>query len=123
VRVYDVVAAEQAVLPLPALPAVDSTVRSAGGRETSIVWIDGGAELPSLQRVVVLAGGAATSLREGDRLEVVGDGRRIAGGPVLPGTRAAVVRVVRVTAQGASARIESQTQPVVSIGMAARTLP
>ncbi|AHG91093.1 hypothetical protein J421_3556 [Gemmatirosa kalamazoonensis] len=123
VRVYDVVAAEQAVLPLPALPPVDSTLRSSGGRETSIVWIDGGAELPSLQRTVVLAGGAGTSLREGDRLEVVGDGRRIAGGPMLPGTRAAVLRVVRVTPQGASARLESQAQPVVSIGMAARTLP
>ena len=110
-------------MPLAPLPPVDSAATSPGGRESSIVWIDGGAELPSLQRIVVLAGGAATRLREGDRLEVVGDGRRIAGGPVLPGTRAAVVRVVRVTPQGASARIESQQQPVVSIGMAARELP
>jgi hypothetical protein len=123
IRVYDVVAAEQAVLPLPAVPAVDSTSRSSEVRQATVAWIAGDAELPTLQQTVVLAGGAAATLREGDRFELVGDGRRIAGGPTLPGTRAAVVRVVRVTPWGASARIESQQQPAITVGMAARELP
>jgi hypothetical protein len=42
---------------------------------------------------------------------------------VLPGTRAATVRVIRVTPQGASARIESQQQPAITVGMTARSLP
>jgi len=122
VRVYDVVMAEQGVLPLPAVPAVDSAARG-GRREATVAWIAGGAELPTLQDVVVLAGGQAAGLHEGDRLELIGDGRRIAGGPFLPGTRAATVRVVRVTPWGASARIESQLQPAITVGMGARELP
>lgn len=121
-RVYDVVQAGHAVLPLPPMPPLDAPASATTGRDTRVVWIAGDAELPSLQSVVVLGVGMRDGVREGDRYELVGDGRRISGGAVLPGTRAAVVRVIRVTEHGASATIESQQQPAIARGMLARPL-
>jgi hypothetical protein len=120
-QVYDVVESGHAVLPLPPTPPLDTTRHeTAAQRPTRVAWIAGAAELPTLQSVVVLATSARDGVRTGDRFELVGDGRRIPGGPMLPGTRAAVVQVVRVTEWGVSARVVSHEQPAIAIGMTAR---
>ncbi|MBV9880930.1 MAG: hypothetical protein JO180_10570 [Gemmatirosa sp.] len=120
-RVFDVVEAGHAVVALPAPPSDVPSGHVAPG-ETRVAWVAGSAELPTVKSIVVLAATARDGVREGDRYELVGDGRRIPGGPFLPGTRAAVVRVVRVTDHGASAIVESQQQPAIAAGMLARPL-
>jgi hypothetical protein len=121
-RVFDMVEGGQAVVALPAEPAT-GTASDATPLESRIAWIAGSAELPTLYSAVVLAAGAREGVREGDRFELVADGHALGENAVLPETRAAVARVIRVTEYGATALIVSQQQPAVTAGMRVRRLP
>jgi hypothetical protein len=120
-RVFDDVQGGQAVVALPAEPAM-ATSGAATPLESRIAWISGSAELPTLYGAFVIAAGAREGVREGDRFEVVAEGRRLDAETRLPETRSAIARVIRVTEYGATALIVSQEQPAVAAGMRVRRL-
>ena len=120
-RVFDMVEGGQAVIPLPAEPTPGSG-SDATALESRIAWIAGSAELPTLYSAIVIAAGAREGVREGDRFELVTDGRSLGRDTTLPETRAAVARVIRVTEYGSTALIVSQQQPAVVAGMRVRRL-
>ena len=78
-----------------------------------------GALLPSIQDWIILEPAAGSRIAAGDRLEML---HTVAGPPgVEVGQEVvATARVVRVTAQGASAIVTSVRKPLVAVGTAAR---
>jgi hypothetical protein len=123
-RVFDVVQAGQSVIALPDATAPTTAPATAVSTplESHVVWIAGSAELPTLYGALVLAAGSRDGVREGDRFELVTDARRLSPGTSIPGTRAAIARVVRVTEFGSTALVVSQEQPAVRAGMLVRRL-
>jgi hypothetical protein len=120
VRLYGLVEPGQPVVPLvaDATPAPD-----AAAAPTQVIWVRGSAELPTLQTYVVLGRGARDGVRRGDRFELVGDGRRTPEGESLPTVRVGIARVVRVSADAATAVVTHHDQPAITAGLEARPLP
>ena len=101
---FESVTAEQAFVPLDTTLLEAATVAPVtAGPSVTVLWVEGDALAPSTgQDVIVSRPGDGSALRVGDQLTF--EGRAAAG----EGGLAAVLRVVKVTPQGATARIVSQ---------------
>ncbi len=121
VRLFDAAEVGQRVLtePAGAPPPLESR---AAPLDTRVVWVRGNAELPTVGSVVLLDAGTAHGVREDDVFELLGPARRVAGRDV-PGVRVGVVKVLRLSTNGAAAVVLSQAQPGIETGMHARRLP
>ncbi len=91
--------------------------RAATAPETEVVWIAGGALLPSVQSFLMLGAGEREGVKAGDQFALV---KRRGLGPDAAEQRVALVRVVRVTEFGSTAIVIRQDQPGISVGGAAR---
>ena len=112
-RLFGVIEQGQALLPFVDAPeaAVAGTVDSL---ETQVRWITEKALLPSLQSYLVLSTAAEGVIAVGDRFELVASS--------ATQSRVALVRVVRVGPEGATAIITQQEQPSIREGMRARRI-
>jgi len=112
-RIFGVIEQGQALLPFVDAPdaAVVATVDSV---ETLVRWITRNALLPSLQSYLVLAAVTDGAISVGDRFELIS--------PTATQSRVAIVRVVRVGPEGATAIVTQQEQPSIREGMRARRI-
>jgi hypothetical protein len=112
-RLFGVIEQGQALLPFVDAPeaAVEASVDSV---ETHVRWITQKALLPSLQSYLVLASATEGAIAVGDRFELVSSS--------ATASRVALVRVVRVGPEGATAIITQQEQPSIREGMRARRI-
>jgi LysM repeat protein len=112
-RVYGVIEQGQAVLPYVEAPMapVSGPVSAV---EATVRWITDAPLLPSIQSYLVLAPADGAMLETGDRFELLSAS---AGG-----SRVGEARVVRVTADGATAIVTQQEQPAIRVGMRARRI-
>ncbi|MDQ6611180.1 MAG: LysM peptidoglycan-binding domain-containing protein [Gemmatimonadota bacterium] len=102
----------------PGVGVVTTTPVPAGAAraETSVLWVENDALLPSVQSFVVLAAGTRDGVKAGDEFALISKGIN------TPEQRIAVVRVVRVTAYGSSALVVSQHEPLIAVGASARLI-
>jgi LysM repeat protein len=110
IRLYGVVEQGQAIVPHVEAPAPATEAVSAV--DATVRWITDAPLLPSLQAYLLLTPEEDAELAPGDRFELLSSGS-------AP-SRVAVVRVVRVTSEGATAIVVQQEQPAIKVGMAAR---
>lgn len=112
-RLFGVIEQGHALLPFVDAPeaAVDAVVDPL---ETRVRWITQNALLPSLQSYLVLAPTETGTMAVGDRFELVSSS--------ATQSRVALVRVVRVGPEGATAIITQQEQPSVRAGLVARRI-
>ena len=119
---YDMVMEGDGVMPLEPFD-MDSTSRVAAddiGVTGRVMWIQGEAVLPSLQRYLVVDASSRDGVRLGDQLTLVRPTKEITGGVTLPEQEIAIAQVVRVTDFGITAIILDQTQPAIKPGTLAR---
>ena len=109
-RLYGVVEQGQAIVPYVEAPAPSSEAVSPV--EATVRWITDAPLLPSLQAYLVLTPVDDATLEPGDRFELFSRSETA--------SRVAVVRVVRVTPEGATAIVTGQEQPAIKVGMQAR---
>ena len=102
--------------PATALATTGRSRANASGPETSVLWVENEALLPSVQSFVVLAAGTREGIKAGDEFALIS--RSVS----VPEQRVAVVRVVRVTPYGSSALVISQKEPLIAVGGIARLL-
>ena len=112
----------QHIFALEGVPGVSagttkSVARSAAGPETSVLWVESDALLPSVQSFVLLAAGEREGVKSGDEFALV---NKVGMGAEAVEQRVAVVRVVRVTPFGSSALVTRQDQPAIAVGGVAR---
>jgi len=112
-RIFGVIEQGQALLPFVDAPdaAVVATVDSV---ETHVRWITRNALLPSLQSYLVLAAVTDGAISVGVRFELISS--------TATQSRVAIVRVVRVGPEGATAIVTQQEQPSIREGMRARRI-
>jgi hypothetical protein len=107
------------------LVALAGDAPASGGQRAGssrVSWVGSAGTLPTLQAHVILDRGARDGVRAGDRFELVAEGRRAPTGEPLPGVRVAVVEVVRVSAEAATAIVTHHDQPAISAGLEARPI-
>ncbi len=109
-RLYGVIEQTQMVLPFVEAPEAP-VAGPVEPIETAVRWITD-TPLPSLQTYLVLAPDPA--IASGDRFELVSE--------TATRSRVAVVRVVRVSPEGATAIVMQQDQPAIRVGMQARRI-
>jgi hypothetical protein len=112
-RVYGVIEQGQAVLPYVEAPQAPVT-GPVSAVEATVRWITDAPLLPSIQSYLVLAPADGATLETGDRFELLSASSG--------GSRVGEVRVVRVTADGATAIVTQQEQPAIRVGMRARRI-
>lgn len=110
-----VVPAERFDVPVDVRPGA-----VADGVVTKIISVPARSVLPSLQRYVILEAGQAKGVKVGDQYTLIRPREKMESGVVLPEHQIARVQVVRVTAQGSSAIIVDQIEPVIREGVLAR---
>jgi len=74
--------------------------------------------LPSLQSYVIVS--PAPGMRVGDQITFYRERRETSSGVVLPESEIGVAQLVRVTPQGATARVIDQSYAAIEEGTAAR---
>lgn len=112
-RLFGVVEQGQALLPFDDAPATP-IVADVAPLETTVRWITEQPLLPTLQSYLILAPVEGAEMQPGDRFELVtGEDSK---------SRVAMVRVVRVGAEGATAIVMQQGQPTLRRGMTARRI-
>ena len=113
---FEDVSSGQALIPLDTvLPTLPSAAPVTAGPTVTVLWVEGDALIPSMgQALIVSPPSDGVTLRPGDQVTL--SGRAMAGEsePVV------VVRVMKATAQGATARIVSQGLGRVERGMKGR---
>lgn len=108
----------QAIVPLGRSfeKTVVRPVRGSYPVSGKVVWIQGSPRLPSVQTYVILAGGSAHEVHQGDQFTLLDNGR-YGDGSESPLGATATVTVVRVTPFGASGIVVHQAQPEIRVGM------
>jgi LysM repeat protein len=112
-RLFGVVEQGQALVPFEEAPAAAAT-ESVDSIATTVRWITAKHLLPSLQSYLILANAASGQIQVGDRFELLTES--------AVQSRVAIVRVVRVGAEGATAIITHQDLPTIREGMSARRI-
>ncbi len=112
-RLFGVVEQGQALVPFEEAPAAAET-ESVDSITTTVRWITAKHLLPSLQSYLILANAPGHEMQVGDRFELLTESS--------VQSRVAIVRVVRVGADGATAIITHQDQPTIREGMGARRI-
>ncbi len=112
-RLFGVVEQGQALVPFEEAPAAPAT-ETVDSITTTVRWITAKHLLPSLQSYLILANDPANQIQVGDRFELLTKSS--------VESRVAIVRVVRVGADGATAIITHQDQPTIREGMSARRI-
>ncbi len=105
---------EPFVIPLDTRPAPNEH-----GPITSVIYSPSMAVLPSIQRYVLLAASRADGVKMGDQYTLFRPAKT-ENGVTAPEATIALVQVVRVTDQGASAVIVAQVEPMIKVGTTAR---
>ena len=93
--------------------------RSAGAPETHVIWVEGDALLPTLQSFVLLAATERDGVKPGDEFALV---KRSGVGADSRELQIAIVRVVRVSAQGTTAIVVKQSDASIAVGSEARLI-
>jgi LysM repeat protein len=109
-RLYGVIEQGQALLPYVEAPDAPSP-ETVSPVEATVRWITDAPLLPSLLAYLVLSTDEIGEVQTGDRFQLLADDP--------PGARVATVRVVRVTAEGATAIVVGHEQPGIKVGMRA----
>lgn len=113
---FEDVSSGQSLIPLDTvLPALPSAAPVTAGPTVTVLWVEGDALIPSIGQVLIVSPPSdGVTLRPGDQVTL--SGRDMAGEsePVV------VVRVMKATPQGATARIVSQGLGRVDPGMKGR---
>jgi len=113
---FEDVSSGQSLIPLDTvLPTLPSAAPVTAGPTVTVLWVEGDALIPSMgQALIVSPPSDGVTLRPGDQVTL--SGRAMAGEsePVV------VVRVMKATPQGATARIVSQGLGRVERGMKGR---
>ena len=109
-RLYGVIEQGQALLPYVEAPDAPAS-ESVSPVEATVRWITDAPLLPSLLAYLVLSTDEIGEVQTGDRFQLLADDP--------PGARVATVRVVRVTAEGATAIVVGHEQPGIKVGMRA----
>ena len=107
------------LVSMDAVPAGSAhPVAVGGGAATRVLWIKGEPVLPSLQSYVIVS--PAPGMRVGDQITFYRERRETSSGVVLPESEIGVAQLVRVTPQGATARVIDQSYAAIEEGTAAR---
>ena len=111
----------QHIFPLEGGPSLakvttKAVAATAAGAETSVLWVESDAMIPTVSSFVVLAAGTSEGVKAGDEFALINKGAN------SPEQRVAVVRVVRVTAFGSSAVVTRQDQLMIRVGGVARLI-
>jgi LysM repeat protein len=109
----------QALVPIQGGPAAVGTATSTGveALKTSVTWVDNNSLLPTLQSFVLLDAGSGQGVRAGDEFSLV---RTRGSANTGAEDRIAIVRVVRVGANGSTAIVVKQDRAEIATGVTAR---
>lgn len=120
VREFESVTSEHRLMPYTAWTA-DSLrpVPVNNGRTTRVLGVYGDELAPSLQNFVFFPLSSRDGVKAGDQLQLYREARRD-GGMTIPEVELATVTLVRVTDQGATGLVVSQTSARFEAGTAAR---
>ena len=121
-QVFDVIRAGQGLIPFERI-VIDSASRPAkvaNGPMSSVAWVQNGTVVPTIQSFVVLHPKGLGIVRPGDVFALLRPLDKTVGGASLPEETVATVQAVRVTPQGITAVLTSQTTGEIRAGMSAR---
>ena len=110
---FEEVSGGQSLVPLDTvLPTLPSAAPVTAGPTVTVLWVEGDALIPSMGQVLIVSPPSdGVTLRPGDQVTLAG--RAMEG----ESASAVVLRVLKATAQGATARIVSQGLGRVEPGM------
>jgi hypothetical protein len=122
VRTFGPVQASDRLVPFDSMAGarVGAPAPVANGVETTVMWIQGGSVLPTLQSYAVLGVGSAAGVRMGDVFTLLSDRVLSGEGIWIPEKEIARARVVRVTPRGTTVIVTHHTEPAIRVGVLAR---